>query len=287
MESTKENRVWHSGPPPHVGWWNTNRRRDNKAWAWWDGVAWSTPVADGWNAKFAGYWADVYYPLAARVEWNDYWPADARVPRLAPEDFDVGARWVLTRTEPVGFKGQEFTVYRWGERGLLLHATGCMVLLSHDELPSERFVPRRCIGPQTRWDFPVLREHAVAVKPSATGLVYSDRQCNTAGDVPNPRDVARARVLAAQGYRRISNAHGMVARIDRPDWVDVLAKALHRAPADFYVPGESEPAGNWRDHYRRCYSKDEQKLDRVVAKLVPTSGHDNVGYVPPFKAEIQ
>lgn len=87
-------------------------------------------------------------------------------------------------------------------------------------------------------------------------------------------------LLIAQGYRRTSNKYGMVSRIDRPDWIEVLAKELHRAPADFYVPGEPEPSGSWCDYYRRCLSKDTITLHVEVARQIPTSSHDPVGYIP-------
>ncbi len=89
------------------------------------------------------------------------------------------------------------------------------------------------------------------------------------------------RELAARGYRRISNKHGMLARIDRPDWVDVLAVKLRRAPADFYVPGEALPAANWADFYRRMCSGDVVFVEPAgLARLVPTSDWDPVGYIP-------
>lgn len=63
--------------------------------------------------------------------------------------------------------------------------------------------------------------------------------------------------LVKEGWVGVSNAYCHLKRIDRPDWVVELAKQMHRAPADFYVPGESEPSWNWKEHYLRCYSEDE------------------------------
>lgn len=85
--------------------------------------------------------------------------------------------------------------------------------------------------------------------------------------------------LIAQGYRRTSNKYGMVSRIDRADWVQVLARELQRAPADFYVPGEPEPSGMWCDYYRRCLSRDTLTLPQEVARQVPTSSYDPIGYI--------
>lgn len=91
-----------------------------------------------------------------------------------------------------------------------------------------------------------------------------------------------AELLAARGYRRTSGKHCILSRIDRPDWVDVLARALRRSPAEFYEPGESTPSGRWCDSYRRCHSDDKITVSPVIAKLVPGSSFDATGYVPPF-----
>lgn len=87
-------------------------------------------------------------------------------------------------------------------------------------------------------------------------------------------------VLKARGYRRVSNKHGMLARVDRPDWVEVLARHLKRSPAELYVPGEPEPAAHWADYYRRVLSGDRVDVEPpALARLVPSSDHDPVGYV--------
>lgn len=50
--------------------------------------------------------------------------------------------------------------------------------------------------------------------------------------------------LIASGYARTSNRHGMVSRIDRPDWQEHMAS----------IYPNSRPLG--ADFYRRCVSKD-------------------------------
>ena len=40
--------------------------------------------------------------------------------------------------------------------------------------------------------------------------------------------------LLQKGYRRTSNAYCLVSRIDRDDWLQVLAKQLNCSVADFY-----------------------------------------------------
>jgi hypothetical protein len=94
----------------------------------------------------------------------------------------------------------------------------------------------------------------------------------------------KAEDAVAQGYRRISNKHRLVARIDRADWLEVLATEMRRAPADFIIrsgakKGEVDPG--WNDHYRRCLSKDVVKMSPAEALKVPTSGFDEVGYIGP------
>lgn len=87
-----------------------------------------------------------------------------------------------------------------------------------------------------------------------------------------------ARELIALGYCRTSNKYRMLARIDRADWVEVMAKEYRRAPADFCIPGETEPTGNWCDQYRRCFSNDKIEVSEEVFKLMPPSGHNPTGW---------
>jgi hypothetical protein len=93
---------------------------------------------------------------------------------------------------------------------------------------------------------------------------------------------AEADKLIAAGYRRTSNRYRIVSRIDRSDWVEILARHLHRAPADFYVPGEHSPSADWCDYYRRCLSADGFKgVTSEVFALIPGSGWDSTGYTQP------
>lgn len=86
--------------------------------------------------------------------------------------------------------------------------------------------------------------------------------------------------LVALGYRRTSRKHGMISRIDRPDWKEVLA----REGMLFGLGRE----GNGADHYRACYSSDKITLKPPSLALeVPTSGHDPIGFVPKDQLEQQ
>lgn len=78
-----DKRKWHSGPPPHVGWWNANTSRHPFLWRWWNGNHWSRPASSRDSPKAAAVEARVP-ATASGIEWADYWPEDARVPRIAP-----------------------------------------------------------------------------------------------------------------------------------------------------------------------------------------------------------
>lgn len=85
---------WHSGPPPHAGWWLTkiigyggDEVDIDAEWRFFDGenhLSFSVP--DSFDAKAA---ADIVKikPKALHVthfQWSDHWPEKARVPRIDP-----------------------------------------------------------------------------------------------------------------------------------------------------------------------------------------------------------
>lgn len=87
--------------------------------------------------------------------------------------------------------------------------------------------------------------------------------------------------LAARGYRRVSNRYGTLARVDRSDWLEVLAKNLGRSVAELYDPQTKQPAAHWCDFYRRSHLCND-RIDvepPALAQLVPSSGGDAVGFV--------
>lgn len=88
MSAAKTDRVWRSGPPPHVGWWNASVCRARDAWRWWNGEAWSRAAYPEQTAAGAALEARRASVPVERVEWTDHYPADARVPRLDPTDGD-------------------------------------------------------------------------------------------------------------------------------------------------------------------------------------------------------
>ncbi len=74
---------WHSGPPPHGGWWHTFNPMTLYAWRWWNGDHWSTGAFHKDSAKAAGNVARIPTALTG-IQWCDYWPENARVPRVDP-----------------------------------------------------------------------------------------------------------------------------------------------------------------------------------------------------------
>jgi translation initiation factor IF-1 len=74
--------------------------------------------------------------------------------------------------------------------------------------------------------------------------------------------------LHSQGYRRVSNKYKLVARIDRDDWLDVLAKEMRCSRADFYNFDGSGISDSWKDHYVRVYSKDQITVSPEIYKLM-------------------
>lgn len=77
--------------------------------------------------------------------------------------------------------------------------------------------------------------------------------------------------LRRMGYRRISNKFGMVARIDRPDWLDVMLKA--------HPNWKSSEVSMIADYYRRCVTKDVLTVPLEVSRFIPSSNHDSTGYI--------
>ena len=77
-------RVWHKGPPPHVGWWNASINRYEDLWCWWDGRCWSLSVSENSYEEHAASVAEIPNWGGYEVEWTYYWPEGARVPRINP-----------------------------------------------------------------------------------------------------------------------------------------------------------------------------------------------------------
>lgn len=86
-------------------------------------------------------------------------------------------------------------------------------------------------------------------------------------------------MLHDRGYRRTSHAHRIITRIDRPDWIQFLAKKQCCAPIVFYERDGTVDGGS-ADYYRRTYSKDQIIVLKEWIKQFTGSGHDPTGYIP-------
>ena len=74
--------------------------------------------------------------------------------------------------------------------------------------------------------------------------------------------------LMIKGYRKTSNAYCMVSRIDREDWLDVLAGQRRCSRADFYNVDGSGVGDQHRDHYIRVFSKDTLTVSPKVLRFM-------------------
>lgn len=72
--------------------------------------------------------------------------------------------------------------------------------------------------------------------------------------------------LNKQGYRKSSNAYCTVTRIDRDDWIHVLATQMRCAPADFYKLDGSGIDDRWRAYYNAQFSQDTLTVHPDVYK---------------------
>lgn len=78
-------RIWKSGPPPHIGWWNASTREDKNFWRWWNGETWSFGCLHDAESLYAAKCANERVSIRSKyVKWCDYYPPNARVPRIDP-----------------------------------------------------------------------------------------------------------------------------------------------------------------------------------------------------------
>lgn len=113
-------RVWHKGPPPHIGWWETSASlagqsgtstaRLTGAWRWWDGSCWSLYCMPDEHPGGVARRAKLPSGASGRMEWTDYWPENARVPRLDP----TGGHWTFNNGAEPKHKGPIDIAFRSG-----------------------------------------------------------------------------------------------------------------------------------------------------------------------------
>lgn len=79
---------FNKGNPPHTGWWLTER--DNgpydapvTGWRWWNGKQWSILCYSGFDILTVTRRAQTITAIPkSRISWSDFWPKNARVPRI-------------------------------------------------------------------------------------------------------------------------------------------------------------------------------------------------------------
>src|SRR5579862_3648518 len=77
--------TWHEGSPPHVGWWNASREFNPIIWRWWNGEIWSRDASANDSAEVAEEQAmHPAFHNGGSIKWSNYWPENARVPRVDP-----------------------------------------------------------------------------------------------------------------------------------------------------------------------------------------------------------
>lgn len=73
-------RVWHKGPPPHIGWWNASDSNVDSVWRWWNGSHWSWPAWPSYSETEAFDMA-LGSDKGRAIKWTNFYPKKARVPR--------------------------------------------------------------------------------------------------------------------------------------------------------------------------------------------------------------
>ena len=91
---------------------------------------------------------------------------------------------------------------------------------------------------------------------------------------------AKAGQFKMSGYRKVSNRHRIVSRIDCEDWLETMAETQNTSVAEMIGPHPHLSLPALADHYRRCYSKDKLVVDEHLIKLMHSSGDSSeyVGY---------
>lgn len=110
------------------------------------------------------------------------------------------------------------------------------------------------------------------------------------GDWGFPDLRSEAQKLFDRGYQGFSNKYRMIARIDRPDWLQVMAGKFRKSVADFYVREAdgtitiTDKTGRWGEHYAAALSLDKQEgihpdVYNELKRLRAASGED-IRYIP-------
>jgi hypothetical protein len=82
---------FHEGPPPYPGWWlasvKTFVNETSNMWGFWNGSTWSIFCSKDMTANTAGNRAGCVGSFGGdfrHIIWSNYYPENARVPRIDP-----------------------------------------------------------------------------------------------------------------------------------------------------------------------------------------------------------
>lgn len=90
---------------------------------------------------------------------------------------------------------------------------------------------------------------------------------------PSDAEAAAAAIeLMREGYRKTSNAYCRISRVDRDDWLEVLAKERRISVAQFYMADGSGIDPHWEDYYIRTHSKDKKTVHPKVLQYMKSAG---------------
>lgn len=109
--------------------------------------------------------------------------------------------------------------------------------------------------------------------------------------VVTPLATAIAQRMFDAGYMASSNKYRIGTRIDRPDWVEFMAKKYSRSVADFYMYNNgqlSQSTGHWGEHYCSVFSKHkiEPLPPAIFKELKRLNSYTDVVYKPVTDEQI-
>ena len=96
---------------------------------------------------------------------------------------------------------------------------------------------------------------------------YGDKDCPAMHPTPELLEFlekGEAAQLHEKGYICISNKYRIIGRVDRDDWLMVLAKQMNCSPANYYRLDGSGIDPQWKEHYIRVHTEDTLAVSEGV-----------------------
>jgi hypothetical protein len=69
--------IWHSGPPPSIGWWPASIYGQPTVVRWWNGQCWSYPLSSDCDEIEVQIWATIISRCQDKIRWQQRpkdWP---------------------------------------------------------------------------------------------------------------------------------------------------------------------------------------------------------------------